>query len=151
LPSSAKENIMSKQDKDLSDLAVGAHIAVERQARKPAEKKPLLGPRGRAITAACAAVAGIVATYFFAGPYVLGLSEREMRAGLVSEVNAARDDVEAARKAKGALPDTIDNMAIAMVVEYHRRDGGYRLVASDGYRQVEMDESGNVTESTLSR
>ena len=142
---------MNEHEKDLSELAVGAHVEVEKQSRKAAAGKPRLGPRARAALAAGGAVVGIFATYVYAGPYLLGLGDREMREQLVAIVNAARDDVERARKAKGSLPESIGNMALAMVVEYRPRDGGYRLVASDGYHQVELDDAGKLSESRIPR
>jgi hypothetical protein len=142
---------MSDKSRDLSELAAGAHLETERQLKPQPRRKPLLGAKSRSILAACLAAGGIIATYGFAGPYFLGYSDHTLRKELTAVVAAARDDIESARKQKGALPGEIANMALSMVVEYHRNGDGYRLVANDGVRVIEMDDKGNVSESKIAR
>jgi hypothetical protein len=55
----------------------------------------------------------------------------------------ARDALEAARDAAGALPEALPHAALASVVRYERGDAGYRLVASSGEVTVALDDAGN--------
>jgi hypothetical protein len=142
---------MSETSKDLSELAAGAHRETQQQVKVPPPKKPLLGPRGKNILASFVAAGMLVAAYVLAGPYWLGYSDHTLRKELTALVAAARDDIEVARKQKGALPGEIANMALSMVVEYHRSGDGYRLVANDGKHVVEMDDKGTVAESKFTR
>jgi hypothetical protein len=140
---------MNDPTKDLSELAAGAHREAERQLKPQPAKKPPLSDRTRGILAGAFAAGAVIVAYGFAGPYVLGYSDHTLRKELVAMVAAARDDVESARKQKGDLPATIANVALAMVVEYHRSGSGYRLVANDGKHMVEMDDKGSVSESKV--
>lgn len=142
---------MSRSSKDLSELAINAHLEAEGQAKPRPPKKPLLGPRGRSILTGGVAAVALLGAYAFAGPYVLGYSDHTLRKELLAVVAAARNDVESARKKQGALPGSIPNLALAMAVEYHRSGDGYRLIANDGERVVEMDDKGSVSESRVSR
>ena len=142
---------MSEKAKDLSELAAGAHLETQRQLKPPPARKPPLSARTRGILAGVVAAVVVTAAYGVAGPYLLGYSDHTLRKELVAVVAAARDDIESARKQKGDLPVTIANLALAMVVEYHRSGSGYRLVANDGKHVIEMDDKGTVSESKVGR
>jgi hypothetical protein len=142
---------MNEQSRDISELAAGAHREMLGQQKPPPEKKPFLGHRARATLAVVVAGLAVAATYGFAGPYLLGYSDHTLRKELRAVVETARQEVEKARGKQGRLPDSLPSMALAMIVEYHRTGDGYRLIASDGERIVEMDSSGSVSESRVSR
>jgi hypothetical protein len=112
---------------------------------RPSERKE--APAWVKPALAVASVGALVAALWVAGPSLLPYSDHALRQGLVAVAEAARKDIEDYRRAKGALPALLPNMALAMVVEYTREGDDYRLRATDGVRVVDIDAKGTVTTS----
>jgi hypothetical protein len=127
---------------DLSSLISAAQGEVKTfdRAKAQADAKP--GARVSKTMAAVAAVVGIGAFAWAAGPSFLPVTDVALRQVLSVALEEARKDVEAFRKANGSLPAALPNMALAMMVEYEPRGSGYFLRASDGVRVVERQEPG---------
>ena len=130
------------QADDIADLVERAQSEVKTFRPPPPEGRD--DSRLRAAVAGVAAAGALVAAYVFAAPWFLGFSDSALRQGLTSLAEAARKEVEAYRRVNGSLPDNMPNPMLALAVDYRRAGEGYRIVASDGSRTVEMDASGAV-------
>ena len=134
---------------DLSRLVASASdqmVAAESKTPPPPDSGKR--PATKLWLAGAGAVAGLVAFYLLAWPHLFGFSEGALRKGLIMAAEAARADVEAYRKANGALPPAMPNAALSLVVVYERSGDGYRLRADDGPVSIVMNERGEVTESS---
>jgi hypothetical protein len=77
---------------------------------------------------------------------VVAQGQADMKVVLVS----ARDAVEAAKSAQGALPDALPSAALAALVQYQRSGNSYRLTMSDGYSVATMEADGSLGFQLLS-
>lgn len=137
---------------DLHSLAQEAHDEVRRsgeQVRRASGKRRAGG--GWRTLGAWAVLIGVVV---FSEMHVTelealvrnvlpGHAAKRKQVELEQVLLRARDAVEAARGAAGALPEALPHAALAAVVRYERGDTGYRLVASSGEVTVALDDAGN--------
>lgn len=135
-------NDTRKPDASLDSLVSGAQADVK--TFRPDEPKKGSGAT-KSVVAAVALAAAAYLLWTQAGPHFLGPSEAQVRHDLTGLAQAARASVEAQKREKGSLPETLDDPLLASVVRYERTGDSYRLHATDGKVSIEMDAGGAVT------
>jgi len=118
---------------DIDDLIAAAsdeqrsrHLKIQSQRQVP--QRNTNGKR--TLSGWLALVVLVVALGYIVVQVFMPVSQADIRTDLNTALDAAHDTVEAYRRVNGRLPERIPAAALANLVHFEQRNGGYRLSAS---------------------